>query len=219
VNLPNYITLSRIISIPLFVWIVLTNHLSCVHGQKELLASVVFALAAISDGVDGRLARKRNQTTTMGILLDPLADKLLVVSALIVLVDFNPHIVKPWIVMVVIGRELTVSGLRGIAAAHSFAIQASDLGKLKMMAQVVTVIAATLDHRWWEADWSYAGVHFVLGIDLIAKMSLWFMIGVSIISAVDYFIGFWSVVDRTSRATPECLVTPRKWQSAIVARP
>ncbi|MBV9086557.1 MAG: CDP-diacylglycerol--glycerol-3-phosphate 3-phosphatidyltransferase [Acidobacteriaceae bacterium] len=216
-NLPNAITWSRILSVPVFVWMLLTTHLSSAHGHKELLACVVFALAAISDGVDGRLARKRNQTTTMGILLDPLADKLLVVSALIVLVQFNPHIAKPWIVMIVIGRELTVSGLRALAAAQGLAIQASDLGKLKMVAQVVTVIAAVLDHRWWQADWSYAGVHFVLGIDLIAKMSLWFMIGVSIISAVDYFIGFWSVVDRSSSATPR-MVMQRKARSAIVAR-
>ena len=198
-NLPNSITLARIFAIPLVIWVVSTNHLSSVHGQKELMAAVVFAVAAITDGIDGRLARRRRQITTMGILLDPLADKLLVCSVLIVLVEFNPHLVRGWIVAIVVAREFLVTGLRGIAASEGYAIQASNLGKLKMVSQVVCVIAGILDHRWREAELDYHGFRFVLSIDLISKMSIYFMLAVSIISAIDYFVAFCSRGDRARR--------------------
>lgn len=174
----------------------------------------MFAFAAITDAVDGRLARRRRQITTMGILLDPLADKLLVCSVLIVLVEFNPHIVRGWIVAIVVAREFLVTGLRAIAASEGYAIQASDLGKLKMVAQVVTVIAAILDHRWWKAELSYHSFRFVFSIDLIARMSLWFMLAVSIISAIDYFVAFWSRIDR---ARSEAVVLSRNQSSTMSA--
>jgi CDP-diacylglycerol--glycerol-3-phosphate 3-phosphatidyltransferase len=217
VNLPNSITLSRIFSIPLLIWVLSTSHLSSMHGQKELLASIVFALAAITDGFDGHLARKRNEITTMGILLDPLADKLLVASAFIVLVEFNPHIVKGWIAVIVIAREFIVSGLRSIAASEGFSIQASDLGKLKMVAQVIAVIAAILDHRWWEADFTSRNFQFVLGVDLIAKMAIWFMVAVSVISAVDYFIAFWSTIDKSSATRRKSVILSRQHPSDLPA--
>lgn len=209
-NLPNSITLSRIVSIPLLIWVLSTTHFSSMHGEKELVASILFIAAAITDTVDGRLARSRSQITTMGILLDPLADKLLVCSALIVLVEFNPHILKGWIVAVVVAREFLVTGLRSIAASQGYAIQASDLGKLKMVAQVVTVTAAILDHGWSEIELGFQSFRFVLGIGLIAKMSVWFMLAISIISAVDYFLAFWSTVDRSSVAGRQAVVLSRQ---------
>ena len=217
-NLPNSITLSRIFTIPLVIWCLSTTHLSSAPGQKELIASVVFAMAAITDTVDGRLARRRKQITTMGILLDPLADKLLICSVLIVLVEFNPHIVRGWIVAIVVAREFLVTGLRTIAASEGYAIQASDLGKLKMVAQVVTVIAAILDHRWWESELRYHGFRLILSIDLIAKMSLWFMLAVSIISAVDYFVAFWSRIDRARREAVLLLPNQSSGMSASAGR-
>ena len=216
-NLPNIITLSRIFSIPLLIWILSTNHLSSMHGQKELTASLVFALAAITDGFDGHLARKRNQVTTIGILLDPLADKLLVASAFIVLVEFNPHIVKGWIAVIVVAREFIVSGLRSIAAGEGYSIQASELGKLKMVAQVVGCIAAILDHRWWEADFVYGRLNFVLSIDLIARLSIWFMVAVSIISAVDYFVAFWKIIDKSSATRRKPVILSRQPQANVAA--
>jgi CDP-diacylglycerol--glycerol-3-phosphate 3-phosphatidyltransferase len=215
VNLPNAITLSRIVSIPLLIWLLSTTHLSSLHGEKELVASFVFALAAITDTVDGRLARGRQQVTTLGILLDPLADKLLVASVFIVLVEFNPHIVKGWIVAIIVAREFVVTGLRGIAGSEGFAIQASELGKLKMVAQVVSAIAAILDHRWLEVDLSYRGFQFVLDIDLIARVSIWFMVAVSIISAVDYFVAFWSTIDQSSATTRRSVILSRQRNSEI----
>src|SRR5437870_10350278 len=157
VNLPNSITLSRIFSIPLLIWILSTNRFHTVDGEKELLASALFIAASITDGIDGYLARKRGQITTMGILLDPLADKLLIAAAFITLVQFNPSLVPAWMAVVIIGREFLVSGLRSIAASEGFTIEASDLGKFKMFVQIVSVVAVILAHRWrqWPIYRSY----------------------------------------------------------------
>jgi len=129
----------------------------------------------------------------MGILLDPLADKLLIAAAFITLVQFNPRLVPAWIAVVIIGREFLVSGLRAIAASEGFTIEASDLGKFKMVVQIVSVVAVILDHRWKE--WPvYRGYFFP--VDWIAFAAIWFMVALSLISALDYFLAFWSKIDR-----------------------
>jgi CDP-diacylglycerol--glycerol-3-phosphate 3-phosphatidyltransferase len=210
--------MSRIFSIPLLIWILLTHRIGSMHGEKELLASALFVLASITDGLDGYLARKRGQVTTMGMLLDPLADKLMVTAAFITLVQVNPHIVSAWVAVIIIGREFLVSGLRSIAASEGFTIQASDLGKMKMVVQIVAVVAAILDMRWWDAEWSYGSFHFVLGIDLTAKMAIWFMVSLSLISAIDYFVGFWKKIDRSSeRRRRRSFVLSRRRKSSDVA--
>src|ERR1700691_2369954 len=148
-NLPNSITMTRIIMIPLFLW-VLSPHLPWQgsHGEQEITASLLFVLASITDGLDGYLARKRGQITTMGMLLDPLADKIMVTAAFVALVAYNPQVVKVWIVVVIIGREFLISGLRCIASSEGVTIQASDLGKLKTVTQIVAVVSAILAHQW-----------------------------------------------------------------------
>ena len=157
-NLPNYITLTRIAAIPLLIWILCTPRFSGEQtGEREILASVVFILASITDGIDGYLARKRGQITTMGILLDPLADKLLIAAAFITLVQFNPALVPAWMAVVIIGREFLVSGLRSIAASEGFTIQASELGKFKMLVQIISVVAVILARRWHE--WPVYGIY------------------------------------------------------------
>src|SRR6059036_1789190 len=148
VNLPNSITLTRIFSIPLLIWILTTSRFQSVDGEKELLASALFIAASFTDGIDGYLARKRGQITTIGMLLDPLADKLLIAAAFVTLVQFNPSLVPAWVAVVIIAREFLVSGLRSIAASEGFTIEASDLGKFKMLVQIVSVVAVILDHRW-----------------------------------------------------------------------
>jgi CDP-diacylglycerol--glycerol-3-phosphate 3-phosphatidyltransferase len=193
VNLPNSITLIRIASIPLLIWILSSARFSSVTGEKELLASAVFIAAAMTDGIDGYLARKRDQITTMGILLDPLADKLLIAAAFIALVQLNPALVPAWVAIVVIGREFLVSGLRSIAASEGFTIEASNLGKFKMVVQIVAVVAVILDHRWKE--WPVYGT-YIFPVQWIAYLSIWFMVCVSLASAVDYFVAFWSRIDR-----------------------
>jgi CDP-diacylglycerol---glycerol-3-phosphate 3-phosphatidyltransferase len=192
VNLPNSITLTRICSIPLLIWVLSTNRFTSVHGEKELLASILFIAASITDGIDGYLARKRGQITTMGMLLDPLADKLLIAAAFITLVQFNPRLVAPWIAVVIIGREFLVSGLRSIAASEGFTIEASDLGKFKMVVQIFSVVAVILDHRWQE--WPiYRGYFFP--VHWIAFAAIWFMVLLSLWSAGDYFVAFWRRID------------------------
>ncbi len=198
-NLPNYLTTSRILSVPLFIWILFTDHLAGGHGERELLAAGVFTLAAITDRLDGYLARKYGLITTTGMLLDPLADKLLIASALIALVQFNPHVVPAWIAFVIIAREFLVTDLRAVAAAEGLTIQARSLGKIKMAVQVVAVIAAILDRRWWNVGFEFSPFHLVVGIDLIAKLAIWAAVLLSVISAADYFGAFWSKIDQAAK--------------------
>jgi CDP-diacylglycerol---glycerol-3-phosphate 3-phosphatidyltransferase len=208
VNLPNSITLTRIAAIPLLIWILCTPRFAMERtGEREILASTVFILASITDGIDGYLARKRGQITTMGMLLDPLADKLLVAAAFITLVQFNPALVPAWMAVVVIGREFLVSGLRSIAASEGFTIQASELGKFKMLVQIISVVAVILARRWHE--WPLGAV-YIFPVYWIAWVSIWFMILLSLVSAVDYFIAFWSRIDRKSEK--------RRRRSFVLAR-
>jgi CDP-diacylglycerol--glycerol-3-phosphate 3-phosphatidyltransferase len=193
VNLPNSITLSRICSIPLLVWILSGSHFSSTHGAKELLASALFIAAAMTDGIDGYLARKRDQITTMGILLDPIADKLLIAAAFIVLVQISPSLVPAWVAIIVIGREFLVSGLRSIAASEGFTIEASNLGKFKMVVQIVAVVAVILEHHWKE--WPVYGP-YIFPVHWIASIAIWFMVCVSLVSGIDYFVAFWSKIDQ-----------------------
>jgi CDP-diacylglycerol--glycerol-3-phosphate 3-phosphatidyltransferase len=210
VNLPNYITMARIFSVPILIWILSSSYFHNAHGQKEIVASAVFILASITDGLDGYLARKRGQVTTLGMLLDPLADKLMIAGAFITLVQIAPEMVPAWIAVVIIGREFLVSGLRSIAAQEGFTIEASDLGKLKMVVQIVAVVAAILAHRWYEWVWFHG--RFVLGVHLVAVMAVWFMTAVSLISAIDYFAAFWSkIADSSTRR--------RKRRAFILSRP
>ncbi len=139
-NLPNYITLGRIVFVPLLVVILLTPVAEHWFGMSGyVLAIVVFLIAALSDIVDGQLARRRNQVSTLGKFLDPIADKLLISAALIVLVEKN--LAPSWAVVVIIGREFIITGLRSVAASEGIIMQAQAMGKLKMWAQCVAVVS------------------------------------------------------------------------------
>jgi CDP-diacylglycerol--glycerol-3-phosphate 3-phosphatidyltransferase len=215
-NLPNSITMSRIVMIPLLLWI-LSPHfpLRGENGEQEILASVLFVLASITDGLDGYLARKRGQITTMGMLLDPLADKIMVTGALIALVAYNPQVVKVWIAVVIIGREFLISGLRSIASSEGFTIQASDLGKLKTVLQIVTIVSAILAHHW--DQWQFGDL--VIPVKWIAITAIYFTTLVSVISAIDYFAGFWKQIDHASKDRRKAFVlTRRKSESTTSAR-
>ena len=183
--------------IPLLLWI-LSPHFPWQgpNGEQEILASILFILASITDGLDGYLARKRGQITTMGMLLDPLADKIMVTAALIALVAYNPDVVKVWIAVVIIGREFLISGLRSIASSEGYTIQASDLGKLKTVVQIVCVVSTILAHHW--SEWIFFGV-LVIPVKWIAIAAVYFTVVVSTISAIDYFVGFWKQIDHASR--------------------
>src|SRR4051794_21417754 len=165
------------------MWVLASSHFNGVHGEKELLASALFIAASITDGIDGYLARKRGQITTMGMLLDPLADKIMVTGAIIALVAYEPQVVKVWIAVVIIGREFLISGLRSIAASEGFTIQASDLGKLKTVVQIVFVVSTILAHHWyqWEFGW------LIIPVRWVAITAAYFAVLVSTVSAIDYF--------------------------------
>jgi len=206
-NLPNSITMTRIIMIPLFLWILSPHFLwQGSSGAQEIAASVLFVLASITDGLDGYLARKRGQITTMGMLLDPLADKIMVTAALIALVAYNPDVVKVWIAVVIIGREFLISGLRSIASSEGFTIQASELGKLKTVIQIVSVVSAILAHHWY--DWQFGLL--VIPVEWIAVAAIYFTVLVSTISAIDYFVGFWKKIDHASNDRRSTFVLTRE---------
>ena len=210
-------TLSRIAVVPLLIWLLSAS--SPLHGHaQEWVCSLLFIAASVTDGLDGYLARKRGQITTMGMLLDPLADKLLVTSAYIVLVAFDPGVVKPWIAVIVIGREFLVSGLRSIAANEGFTIDASEIGKLKTVIQIVSVVACIFDRGY--SEWTFGpGSNllggngpgwFMLPVHWIAVAAIYWMTVVSIISAVDYFAAFWSKVDTSAKSARAAKVLSRK---------
>jgi CDP-diacylglycerol--glycerol-3-phosphate 3-phosphatidyltransferase len=137
-NLPNALTLSRIFVVPLLVVVLLTKAPSDWIGvPQQLLGLALFVGASFTDWLDGYIARKRGQVSTLGILLDPIADKLLISAALVSLVE--NHLAPAWAIVIIIGREFAVTGLRSIAAAEGFTISASRKGKFKMLSQVIAI--------------------------------------------------------------------------------
>src|SRR5499425_2020404 len=136
-NLPNALTLSRIFIVPILVVVLLTPLSQSLGIPPHILGVAIFAAAALTDFFDGRIARSRKQVSKLGKLLDPIADKLLISAALIALVE--NHLAPAWAVVIIVGREFAVTGLRSIAATEGVIISASKMGKFKMVAQVVTV--------------------------------------------------------------------------------
>lgn len=172
-NLPNAVTLSRIFLVPVLVTLLLTEY-------DAPLAACVFLAASLTDVLDGYLARRRNQVTTLGMLLDPLADKLLICSAFVSLVELQ--LVAAWMVVIIIGREFAVTGLRSIAASQGFTIDASDLGKLKMGTQVAAITLLIFGNEY--SSLAAAG-----------EIALWMVVVFAIVSAIGYFRTFWSKID------------------------
>src|SRR5690349_8747219 len=182
-------------------------------GEREVLAAILFVGASVTDAIDGYLARKRGEVTTMGMLLDPLADKLMITAAFVTLVQVNPRIVPAWMAVIIIGREFLVSGLRSIAASQGFTIEARDLGKLKMVVQIVSVTAAIVDHRW--AVWDIHG--FIFPVELIAHVTIWLMVALSLISAIDYFVAFWRKIDRRVKRRRSFVLSRRRKNTAVIS--
>jgi CDP-diacylglycerol--glycerol-3-phosphate 3-phosphatidyltransferase len=195
VNLPNSITLARIGCVPLLLWILSGTGLHAVHGRQELLAAAVFLLASATDGLDGYLARRTHQVTTLGVLLSTLADKLLVATAYIALVKFAPTLVSAWIAVLIVGREFLVTGLRSVAAQEGMTLTVRDIGKFKTVVQIVSVSAVLMAHAW--PRWPVAGT--VLPGTAIAIFTIWMMLAVSLLSAFAYLRAFWAEAVRKSR--------------------
>jgi len=177
VNLPNGLTVSRIFLAPLLVVLLLTG-----NRNRELWAFAVLVAASATDYLDGYFARKRLQVTTLGKLLDPIADKLLISAAFISLVELN--IAPAWMVVIIVGREFAVTGLRSIASAEGFTISASRLGKYKMAGQVICVGFLVL------------GVRFPQGLlSRTGRALLWVVVVLALVSMVQYFYRFWNKID------------------------
>ena len=174
-NLPISLTLLRIFFVPLVVVLLLTS-----GRNMDLWAVVVFLLAATTDLLDGYLARKRGQVTSLGILLDPIADKLLASAAFISLVYL--HLISAWMAVIIIGREFAVSGLRAIASAEGFSLKVSELGKTKMVFQVVAITVIVLERR-------------LPLLRLPGSVLLWMVVLFALASAGQYFISFWKRLD------------------------
>jgi len=179
VNLPNALTLVRIFAVPLLVTLLMTK-------DHMLIAALIFLAASLTDLLDGYLARKRGQITTLGVLLDPVADKLLISSAFISLIQYE--IVPSWMVAIIVGREFAVSGLRSIASTQGFAISASELGKIKMVAQVAAITLLILGHQ--EIPLLYP----------FGQFALYVVVLFAIVSAIDYFRTFWNQIDGRFKA-------------------
>ena len=174
-NLPNSLTLARIFLVPLLVVVLLTKFEGrLIFGvRKELIGAAIFGLAALTDWLDGYLARRRHQITTLGKLMDPIADKLLVTAALVSLVQMD--LAPAWMVAVILGREFAVTGLRSVAYARSVTIPASPLGKFKMASQVVAILLLIL------------GRDHLLGFFVLGQVALWIVVGSALASAIDYY--------------------------------
>jgi CDP-diacylglycerol--glycerol-3-phosphate 3-phosphatidyltransferase len=207
-NLPNTLTILRIFFVPLLVAALVQQreagfHLAGIEFPQEWLALAIFLSAAATDMLDGYLARRWKQVTTIGTLLDPIADKLLISAALVSLVQVRT--LPGWMAILIIGREFAVSGLRGIAAAEGYIIRASDLGKTKMVSQVVAISFVML------SAWSKA-------LHTPAMVMMWIVVFFALISAVSYFRKFWRKVDKRvkTRRRRELLALERKRQKALM---
>jgi CDP-diacylglycerol---glycerol-3-phosphate 3-phosphatidyltransferase len=174
VNLPNLLTFSRLLLIPIFV--LLFSHPT---PERSLAAAVVFGIAAITDLLDGYLARRRSEVTRLGRLLDPVADKLLVLSGLILLVEF--HRVSAVVAILMIAREVAVTGIRAVSAAEGIVLSAETIGKYKMTAQVLAILFLILADSV-DPEWNFYAIGNVL---------LYSALMLGLISGAKYLVTFW----------------------------
>jgi len=184
-NIPNTLTILRIFFVPLLVAVLVEQDAHVrwrgnILLTNEFLALAIFLVAAGTDLIDGYLARRWRQVTTVGTLLDPIADKLLISAALISLVQIRQ--IPAWMVIIIIGREFAVTGLRSIAAAEGYTIKAGELGKTKMVLQVAAIAMMLVSIRW-------------TALHSAAMLCMWAVVVFGLASAVDYFIKFWRRVD------------------------
>jgi CDP-diacylglycerol--glycerol-3-phosphate 3-phosphatidyltransferase len=207
--IPNVLTILRIFFVPLLVAALVEQDVGFRLGSltvtNEWLALAIFLSAAATDLLDGYLARRWKQVTTIGTLLDPIADKLLVSAALIALVQVRA--LPGWMAILIIGREFAVSGLRAIAAAEGYTIKASDLGKTKMLSQVMAISCMLLSVRH-PALWRPG------------MILMWGVVFFALLSAVSYFRKFWHKLDERvkNRRRRELLALERKRQRAALRR-
>lgn len=189
-NLPNTLTLARIFLVPLLVVVLLTRfEAERIFGMpRELLGAAIFGTAALTDWLDGYLARRRRQVTQLGQLMDPLADKLLITAALVSLVQMG--MASAWMVAVILGRELAITVFRSLTYTRGVTIPASPLGKVKMVTQVLAILLLILGNQVW-LFW------------LAGQAALWLVLVTSLWSAADYYRRFGGVLAHSRPASLE----------------
>ena len=205
-NLPNFLTVLRIFFVPVLIVVLLTRSPNVVLWgfpmHFEVWGVLILLAAAATDWADGYFARRNRQVTTLGILLDPIADKLLISAAFISLVDM--HLVSGWMVVIIIGREFTILGLRNIASAEGFTIAASALGKTKMVLQVCAVAVLIVGARH-------------PSIRPVSTVLLWLVVVSALVSAAQYFHRFWNQLDdRIKQRRKLGMLEPQKKQQDAV---
>ncbi len=178
-NLPNLLTLIRILLIPVFILLFSTP-----SPRRAIAAAVVFAVAALTDLLDGYLARRRSEVTKLGRILDPIADKLLVVSGLILLVQFQR--VAGLLAILIIAREVAVTGLRAVAASDGLVLSSDPIGKYKMTAQVIAIVMLILENVLVPRNWPWHEAGTVL---------LYLALALSLVSGTRYLGTFWHQVN------------------------
>lgn len=174
-DIPNILTLCRVAVIPILVIL-----LAYPNPVTRAVAALLFVLASTTDYLDGYLARRFNVISSVGKLLDPMADKLLVMAALIMLVSCREGSVPAWMVVVILGREIVVTSLRGIGSSRGIVMQAEELGKYKTTLQIFAITGLILYYPYFSIDFHLGGMYF-----------LWASLVLSIWSAVSYFRKFW----------------------------
>ena len=187
-NIPNILTMLRIAAIPLLAVLLFSPSQSA-----GFWAAAVFALAAITDWFDGYLARRMGIVTVFGKFLDPIADKLIVMSALIMILPFGR--VPAWMVLVILGREIIITGLRGIASSEGIIIQASDLGKFKTIFQIVAILGLLLH---FDYNWFFGIANPLLQVNMhnVGMFYLWIATLLTVWSGVDYLVRFIKLITR-----------------------
>lgn len=187
-NLPNILTMARIAAIPLLAALLMSP-----SQPAGFWAAAVFALASITDWLDGYLARRMGIVTVFGKFLDPIADKLIVMAALIMILPFGR--VPAWMVLVILGREIIITGLRGIASSEGIVIAASNLGKFKTIFQIVAIIALLLHYNY---NWLFGIQHPLLLANMhnIGMFFLWIATLLTVWSGIDYLARFVKVFTR-----------------------
>ena len=204
-NLPNAITLGRIFLVPLLVVVLLTKFdgWQLFGVSKEILGALIFAIASLTDWLDGYVARRRKQVTGLGQWMDPLADKLLVTAALVSLVYME--LAPAWMVVVILGREMAVTVLRSVAHARGHALPASPIGKIKMVAQVAAIVILIL------------GQGHLRGFFVLGQIFLWIATVTALVSAVDYARRINAIL--AARPVPVVELPPPSLRAAEPERP
>jgi len=184
-SIPNMLSMCRVFVIPVLVILLLFP------GELvRAIAAILFVLASITDYLDGYLARRYNVVSSIGKFLDPMADKVLVMAMLIMLIPLREGSVPAWMVVVILGRELIINSLRGVASTKGVVIEARELGKFKTILQIFALTGLILHYQYFSIDFHLGGMYF-----------LWAAMILGIWSGVDYFLRFWAVALREDAET------------------